>query len=88
MYTDTDNNNAARKFMKYDEVMGRLASLMEAEKGMKPFDKEIAFALGIKSATYAVNKARNKIPFRKILEYCAERRIEAGLIFFGKAQNE
>jgi phage repressor protein C with HTH and peptisase S24 domain len=68
------------------EVIEKLKDILaESKIGGKIFDKDVANALGIPSATFATMKKRNSIPYPEILEFCAYKKISANWLFFDQA---
>jgi len=68
------------------EVIEKLKDILaESKIGGKIFDKDVANALGIPSATFATMKKRNSIPYPEILEFCASKKISANWLFFDQA---
>ena len=55
------------------------------KKGKKVFDKDVADALAIPQTTFATMKKRNSIPFKEILEYCANKKLSINWLFFDQA---
>ncbi len=68
--------------MNFDEVMDRVASIVEKDIDAKPYDKAIAKALDMLPSQYSNMKKKNNIPFEKILAYCAKKRISSSWVFY------
>jgi SOS-response transcriptional repressor LexA len=51
----------------------------------KIFDKDVADALAIPQATFATMKKRNSIPFKEIMEFCANKKLSINWLFFDQA---
>jgi phage repressor protein C with HTH and peptisase S24 domain len=51
----------------------------------KVFDKDVADALAIPQTTFATMKKRNSIPFKEIMEFCANKRLSINWLFFDQA---
>ena len=66
----------------FEEVMERVGDIVEKEIGTRPYDKDIAKALGIAPAQYSNNKKRKNIPFEKISEYCAKKRVSINWVLY------
>ena len=69
--------------MRFTEVMNRVSSVIEKDIQRKPFDKDIAQALGIAAAQYSNNKKNQNIPSLKIIEYCASKGVNINWVFLG-----
>ncbi len=69
-------------FVNFEEVMGRVALIIEHDLERKPYDKDIADALGIAATQYSNNKKRQNIPFEKIAELCARKRISINWVLY------
>jgi phage repressor protein C with HTH and peptisase S24 domain len=59
--------------------------LLKREKKKKIFDKDVADALAIPQTTFATMKKRNSIPFKEIMEFCANKRLSINWLFFDQA---
>jgi len=67
-------------------VIAKLKEIISEEKQVKKvFDKDVADALTIPQTTFATMKKRNSIPFKEILEFCANRRLSINWLFFDQA---
>ena len=54
------------------------------QKRERIYNKDIARALGLTPAYFAVIKKRGKIPYESIAYFCKERKISINWIFFGQ----
>ncbi len=68
--------------MDFTEVMERVSMIVEKDLGTKPYDKDIANAIGIAPAQYSNNKKQNNIPYEKINEYCAKKRVSISWVLY------
>lgn len=68
--------------MYFEDVMERVATIVESELGAKPYDRDIAKALCIAPAQYSNNKKRGNIPFGKISEYCGRKMVSINWVLF------
>ena len=67
-------------------VIAKLKEIISEEKKVKKvFDKDVADALAIPQTTFATMKKRNSIPFKEILEFCANKRLSINWLFFDQA---
>ncbi len=67
-------------------VIKKIKEIIAVEKkGKKVFDKDVADALAIPQTTFATMKKRNSIPFKEILEYCANKKLSINWLFFDQA---
>ena len=67
-------------------VIAKLKEIISEEKNVKKvFDKDVADALAIPQTTFATMKKRNSIPFKEILEFCANKRLSINWLFFDQA---
>ncbi len=68
------------------KIIKKIKEIIALEKkGKKVFDKDVANALAIPQTTFATMKKRNSIPFKEILEYCANKKISINWLFFDQA---
>jgi len=67
-------------------IIAKLKEVISEEKSVKKvFDKDVADALTIPQTTFATMKKRNSIPFKEILEFCANKRLSINWLFFDQA---
>ena len=67
-------------------VIAKLKEIIsEDSKVKKVFDKDVADALAIPQTTFATMKKRNSIPFKEILQFCANKRLSINWLFFDQA---
>ncbi len=67
-------------------VIAKLKEIISEEKKVKKvFDKDVADALAIPQTTFATMKKRNSIPFKEILQFCANKRLSINWLFFDQA---
>ncbi|CAA6817281.1 MAG: phage repressor protein, putative [uncultured Sulfurovum sp.] len=67
-------------------VIAKLKEILSEERKVKKiFDKDVADALAIPQTTFATMKKRNSIPFKEILEFCANKRLSINWLFFDQA---
>lgn len=59
--------------------------ISEEKKVKKVFDKDVADALAIPQTTFATMKKRNSIPFKEIMEFCANKKLSINWLFFDQA---
>jgi hypothetical protein len=57
----------------------------QVQTDKKVLDKDIASVLGMKPATFASYKSRDKPPYQAILSYCHENRLNVRKILFDEA---
>jgi len=77
-----------KRFKMYDlkNVIAKIKQIIAEEKHVKKvFDKDVANALMIPQTTFATMKKRNSIPFKEILEYCANKKLSINWLFFDQA---
>jgi SOS-response transcriptional repressor LexA len=68
------------------EVIKKLKNIIAEERGLKKvFDKDVAEALAIPQTTFATMKKRNSIPFKEIMEFCANKKLNINWLFFDQA---
>lgn len=69
-------------------IIAKLKEIISEEKKVKKvFDKDVADALAIPQTTFATMKKRNSIPFKEILEFCANKKLSINWLFFDQAIN-
>jgi len=67
-------------------VITKLKEIIAEEKKIKKvFDKDVAEALAIPQTTFATMKKRNSIPFKEIMEFCANKKLSINWLFFDQA---
>jgi len=67
-------------------IIAKLKEIISEEKKVKKvFDKDVAEALAIPQTTFATMKKRNSIPFKEILQFCANKRLSINWLFFDQA---
>ena len=67
-------------------IIKKLKNIISEEKKVKKvFDKDVANALAIPQATFATMKKRNSIPFKEIMEFCANKKLSINWLFFDQA---
>jgi len=67
-------------------VISKIKQIIAEEKHIKKvFDKDVAEALTIPQTTFATMKKRNSIPFKEILEFCANKKLSINWLFFDQA---
>ena len=59
--------------------------IAEDKKVKKVFDKDVAEALAIPQTTFATMKKRNSIPFKEIMEFCANKKLNINWLFFDQS---
>ncbi|WP_353661391.1 LexA family transcriptional regulator [Hydrogenimonas sp. SS33] len=70
----------------FDEVLARLKDILSPEVGeRKVRDKDVAEALGIAPAYFAVLKKREKIPLDAVADFCAQRKISINWLLYDQA---
>jgi hypothetical protein len=57
-------------------ILTALKQTMSSKSNKKIYDKDIAAALNLKPSTLASYKRRNKPPYKAILTYCHENRLD------------
>ncbi len=66
-----------------NEIFDTLKDILSNEVGEKRvYDKDLAKALGIHHMTLATMKKRGKIPYDKILDFCAKRKISINWLLY------
>ena len=72
--------------LSFDEVLARLKDILSAEVGeRRVLDKDVAEALGITPAYFAVLKKRNSLPLERIADFCARRKISINWLLYDQA---
>ena len=67
-------------------VIKKLKEIISEERNIKKvFDKDVAEALAIPQTTFATMKKRNSIPFKEIMEFCANKKLNINWLFFDQA---
>lgn len=73
--------------MNFDDVMERVATVLERKTGKKVYDKEIAEALGMKAPNYTNAKNRNSVPIAKVAEFCAVNLVSINWVLYEQDTN-
>ena len=67
-------------------VIAKLKEILSQDNTRKKvFDKDVADALAIPQTTFATMKKRNSIPFKEIMEFCANKKLSINWLFFDQA---
>lgn len=69
----------------FEEIMQRVSTIIEINQGSKPYDKEIAYELGLTQTQYANNKKRNSIPYEEIVNFCDKYSITINWVILGSS---
>lgn len=71
----------------FTTIIAKLKTILSQMKQRKVHDKDVAIALGLTPSTFASMKRRNTIPYRAILDFCAEHYINANTLLFCRPAN-
>jgi phage repressor protein C with HTH and peptisase S24 domain len=74
--------------MNFNDVMDRVAIVIEKDTGLKPYDRNIADAIGMSAPQYSSHKKRNAIPFRNIAEFCAKNNITINWVLYEQSSQK
>ena len=70
------------------EIIEKLKDVLSTDgKIGKVFDKDVASALGLSQVNFATMKNRNKIPYDKILDFCALKKISINWLLYNQNPN-
>ncbi len=70
------------------EIIEKLKDVLSTDgKIGKVFDKDVATALGLSQVNFATMKNRNKIPYDKILDFCALKKISINWLLYNQNPN-
>ncbi len=68
------------------EIFEMLKDIISQEVGVKKiYDKDLAEYLGINHISFATMKKRGRIPYDKVLDFCAKRKISINWLFYDQA---
>jgi SOS-response transcriptional repressor LexA len=68
-----------------NEVFETMKDILSSEMGEKKvYDKDLAKALGLHQMTLATMKKRGKLPYDKVLDFCAKRKISINWLLYGQ----
>jgi len=71
-----------------NEIIEKLKDVLSADgKIGKVFDKDVANALGLSQVNFATMKNRSKIPYDKILDFCALKKISINWLLYNQNPN-
>ena len=66
-----------------NEIFDTMKDIISSEMGEKKvYDKDLAKALGVHQMTLATMKKRGKIPYDKVLDFCAKRKISINWLLY------
>ena len=71
--------------LNFEEIIDRVAVIMEIEQGEAPQNKQIAHTLGLSSTNFSNAKKRNKIPYLKLLEFAHNSNASLEYILSGRS---
>jgi len=67
-----------------EKVLDRLATILEIERGSKPYEKDIAEALGLSPSALSNMKKRGRVPYEEISLFAASKQISINWLLFGQ----
>jgi hypothetical protein len=70
----------------FKTILITLKQILNPQSNKKVRDKDIATVLNIKPTTLALYKHRDKAPYKAILTYCHENRLDVRKILFDDAE--
>ena len=71
-----------------NEIIEKLKDVLSADgKIGKVFDKDVANVLGLSQVNFATMKNRSKIPYDKILDFCALKKISINWLLYNQNPN-
>lgn len=73
--------------MEFKEVMERIAKVLFEKYKIQPKDIFIAKELGLLPQNYANLKIRNRIPYKRIIDFCGKHLISANWIFHNQSKD-
>jgi len=68
--------------MNFEDIVNKLSLNIKNETGRRVFDKDIADALGVSKSQYATMKKKGVIPYKNIIYYCGQKKLNLNWIFF------
>ena len=68
----------------FKTILNKLKQIIAPQR--KVLDKEVATALNIKPTTLASYKRRDKAPYKAILTYCHDNRLDVRKVLFGDVE--
>jgi len=71
--------------MNFDNVMDRVATIIEKNIGKMPYDKNIAEALGMSAPQYANCKKRNAVPMINVANFCKDNYVTINWVLFAQS---
>jgi len=71
--------------LNFIDIIQRLAIVIEGVSGKPPYEKQIAYELGLSASQFSNNKKRNKIPFEEITFFCEKNGITINWMLLGKS---
>ncbi len=72
----------------FKTILTKLKEIIKQQRksDKKVLDKQVAETLGIKPTTFASYKSKNKPPYKAILSYCHENRLDVRKILFDESE--
>lgn len=71
----------------FPTIITKLKILLSQRQSGKVHDRDVAAALGLSPSTFASMKRRGNIPYRALLDFCAEHHINANALLFQRPAN-
>jgi SOS-response transcriptional repressor LexA len=68
--------------MNFEDITSKLSIHIKNESGRRVFDKDIADAIGVSKSQYATMKKKCVIPYKNIIYFCGQKKINLNWIFF------
>lgn len=70
----------------FAEIVEEIKDIVSLElKNKKVFDKDVANLLDISQVNFATMKKRNRVPFKELLDFCAQKAISINWLLYGQA---
>lgn len=67
----------------FEEIVERIKDILSKEIGEKKiYDKDVARALGLRPEHLSMLKKRGKVPFKELLDFCAQRNISINWLLY------
>ncbi|MEA1955996.1 MAG: LexA family transcriptional regulator [Campylobacterota bacterium] len=70
----------------FSNIVEEIKNIISSEfNNKKVFDKDVAEILGVSQMNFATMKKRDKIPFAKLLDFCAKKSISINWMLYGQS---
>ncbi len=69
--------------MTFEKIMQRVVMVIEANSGIEPSDKQIAYALDMSPSNYVNKKKKETIPYESLVKFCQRNEVTLHWVITG-----